>query len=73
VDARVTDQAGNISTASIRLQIDTTAPKLVLSLSGTSGKNNWYVSNVTSEASVSDATSGMALTEYRVDAGVDRQ
>ena len=69
VDARVTDQAGNISTAIIRLQIDTTAPGLILSLSGTPGKNNWYVSNVISTASVSDATSGMALTEYRVDAG----
>ena len=69
VDARVTDQAGNISTASIRLQIDTTVPGLILSLSGTSGKNNWYISNVTSTASVSDTTSGKALTEYRVDAG----
>ena len=69
VDARVTDQAGNISTASIRLQIDTTAPGLILSLSGTPGKNDWFISNVTSSASVADATSGMALTEYRVDAG----
>ena len=29
-----------------------------------SGKNNWYVSDVTVSASVSDATSGVALTEY---------
>jgi len=69
VDARVTDQAGNISTASIRLQIDMTAPRLIMSLSGTLGKNNWYVSNVTISASVSDKTSGMILTEYRVDSG----
>jgi len=69
VQAQVSDQAGNISTDSLTLKIDTTAPAQTISLSGTSGKNNWYISNVTASASVSDATSGIALTEYSLDGG----
>jgi hypothetical protein len=51
------------------IQVDTTPPTLSLALSGTLGKNAWYVSDVTTTASVSDATSGVALTEYSVDGG----
>jgi len=69
VDARVSDQAGNISTSSLTLQIDTTSPAQTISLSGTPGKNDWFISNVNASVKVSDATSGMALTEYRLDGG----
>ncbi len=71
VEARATDNAGNLSAVTpattTGLQVDTTAPVLSLALSGILGKNAWYVSNVTTTASVADATSGVALTEYSVD------
>ena len=73
VEARATDKAGNLSTVSaaetIGIKIDTTAPTLSLALNGTLGKNDWYVSNVTVTANVSDSTSGIALTEHRLDGG----
>ncbi len=76
VEARATDQAGNLSAVTpattISIQVDTTAPTLSLTLTGTLGKNDWYVSDVTVLASVSDATSGVALTEYSVENGTWR-
>jgi len=73
VEARATDKAGNLSAVSaaetIGIQVDTTAPVLVASLSGKLGLAGWYVSDVTTSAQVSDATSGIALTEYRLDGG----
>ena len=73
VEARAMDNAGNLSAVTpattTGIQVDTTAPILSLTLTGTLGKNDWYVSDVTVLASVSDATSGVALTEYNVDGG----
>jgi hypothetical protein len=73
VEARATDRAGNRSEVTAAtttgIQVDTTPPTLSLALSGTLGKNAWYVSDVIVTASVSDATSGVALTEYSVDGG----
>jgi hypothetical protein len=73
VQARATDKAGNLSAIStaetIGLQVDTTAPSLATTLSGTIGLADWYVSDVTVTAKVFDATSGIALTEYQVDGG----
>lgn len=73
VEARATDQAGNRSvvtaTETIEIQVDTTLPTLSTSLDGKLGLNNWYVSEVVVSATVSDATSGVALTEYRLDTG----
>jgi hypothetical protein len=73
VEARATDKAGNRSVVTaaetIGIQVDTTPPTLSIALDGKLGLNNWYVSNVTASASVSDATSGVALTEYRLDNG----
>lgn len=73
VEARATDRAGNRSVVTaaetIGLQVDSTPPTLSTSLDGEMGLNNWYVSDVTVSAIVSDATSGVSLTEYRVDGG----
>ncbi len=73
VEARATDNAGNLSAVSlaetIGLQVDTTAPSLATALTGTIGLADWYVSDVTVTATVFDATSGIALTEYQVDGG----
>lgn len=71
VEARATDNAGNLSAVTpattTGIKVDTTPPALSLALSGTLGKNDWYVSDVTTTASVADATSGVALTEYSLD------
>lgn len=71
VEARATDQAGNRSVVTaaetIGIQVDTTPPTLSTTLEGELGLNNWYVSDVTVSATVSDATSGVSLTEYRLD------
>jgi len=67
VSARVQDVAGNTSTASATVKVDTTPPSVAALVSGTSGQNGWYVSAVTVSAGVSDATSGVALAQ--VDAG----
>ena len=73
VEARATDKAGNLSAVStaetIGIHVDTTAPSLTISLSGKLGLAGWNVSDVTVSANVSDATSGIALTEYQVDGG----
>jgi hypothetical protein len=74
VEARATDRAGNQSSVSLvstlNLQVDLTPPTLNILLSGTPGLAAWYVSAVTATAQVSDATSGLALTEFRLDGGV---
>lgn len=74
LEARATDLSGNRSVVTaaetIGIQVDTTPPTLSTALDGKLGLNNWYVSEVTVLASVSDATSGVALTEYRLDSGV---
>jgi hypothetical protein len=73
VEARATDRAGNLSAVTpattIGIQVDTTAPTLSLALTGTLGKNDWYVSDVTIIAAASDVTSGIDLSEYSLDGG----
>ena len=51
--------------------LDTQDPSLSGSASGTPGDNGWYVSNVTVEASASDASpgSGLASIDVRMDGG----
>jgi RHS repeat-associated protein len=65
-----TDNAGNQEskeTATIR--IDGTKPATTDGLSGTTGTNGWYTGSVQVTLSATDATSGVASTEYRVDGG----
>jgi hypothetical protein len=73
VEARATDKAGNLSAVSaaetIHIQVDTIAPSLTASLTGSLGMAGWYISDVTFAASASDATSGPVLIEYRLDGG----
>lgn len=67
VDARAQDQAGNISTASTTISVDTTTPSIDLSLQGTRGNNNWFVTDVDLVASATDNTSGVAIFEISTD------
>jgi hypothetical protein len=49
--------------------LDSGDPSLSGSLSGTPGDNGWYVSDVTVSASASDAVSGLASLDVRIDGG----
>lgn len=70
VQARATDRAGNVSPVTTRnIKVDTTMPSLASAISGTTGNNGWYVSDTAVTSSASDATSGIALVETRLDGG----
>ena len=69
VVVRATDAAGNQSTTSKTIRVDTNAPLVSLSISAIAGHMNWYVSEAVISADPSDAISGVALTEYRLDEG----
>ena len=66
---RAVDRAGNTTaTASQTVQVDGTAPSLSVDVAGTLSAG-WYTTNVILSASASDATSGLAGSEYRIDGG----
>lgn len=69
VDAVISDNAGNQATVSNTVRVDTLSPEPSLSVSAKTGNMGWYVSDAVISANPIDATSGMALTEYRVDDG----
>jgi hypothetical protein len=70
VQGRVTDIAGNVTNISQTIHIDSTPPVVGTPvLTGTSGLNGWYTSSVGVSVSATDATSGVASTQYSVDGG----
>jgi len=56
---RVYDVAGNMASGSVTVRVDTVAPLITPSISGTSGLNGWLVSPGTASATINDATSGV--------------
>lgn len=64
------DQAGNTASTTYMFNVDTTLPLINLSAAGAPGANNWYVSDVQLNASVSDITSGVAYLDVSIDGGV---
>jgi hypothetical protein len=54
-----TDIAGNSESISQTVYVDLDGPTITPSISGTSGLNGWYVSNVNVDAIASDAISGI--------------
>ncbi|MBD3320817.1 MAG: hypothetical protein GF350_06965, partial [Chitinivibrionales bacterium] len=67
---RSVDRLGNqgaVETGTVR--IDTVAPDTTATPSGVAGENGWWISDVSVDLSAFDATSGVALSEYRVDGG----
>ena len=62
---KVEDAAGNIATTSRTLKIDTTAPDLSFSTSGTPGNPGWYLSQTETSVLYDDDTSGIDHVEYR--------
>jgi hypothetical protein len=64
------DNASNQeSTVSITIKIDATAPSTIETLTGSEGRNGWFIGDVTLTLAGSDETSGVQYTEYRVDGG----
>ena len=69
--ATVSDVAGNTASTSGTIRLDTTPPGLSVSISPASpdGTSNWYLSPALLTGTASDATSGIASTQYQVDGG----
>ena len=67
-----TDIAGNSNASSISVNVDTIAPQVLSAVTGISGSNGWYVSDVSLEAANSDPTSGVASEKYRLEGGAWR-
>ncbi|RYP88975.1 hypothetical protein EKO23_00625 [Nocardioides guangzhouensis] len=57
---RVVDAAGNEATDSVTVRRDATAPVVTHTVTGTPGRDGWYVSDVDVDFSVSDALAGVA-------------
>src|SRR5207245_437134 len=70
VDFYSTDNAGNVEGwHSVGFRIDATAPQTAISLDGTAGDGYWFHSPVTVDITATDAGSGVASIEYRLDGG----
>jgi len=69
---RARDNAGNQKTATGTYAVDTTDPQMSVNLTGTAGSAGWYRSTVSAAPSASDATSGVASLEARLDGGAWR-
>jgi len=70
LQGRALDVAGNSSTTSINVQVDTIPPLTDLIVSGSPGLNGWLISaDLSLDANASDATSGVASVEYKADGG----
>ena len=67
--ASATDNAGNSTTISGKIQIDSVPPSLSISAPPADGNGGWYVSPAVVTANASDATSGLADIQVRVDGG----
>ncbi len=61
VTLSATDNAGHVTQTTQSFSIDTVTPVLNVSLSGSMGANNWYISNVTITPSANDSGSGLLL------------
>jgi len=67
---RATDNAGNVTTTSLQtIRIDTNAPAITTTISGSSGTNGWYTSDVQVGAVASDSGSGLDAFEVSMDGG----
>lgn len=64
IDFRATDNAGNITTSTRTISIDTILPEFTTSTSGATGNAPWYVSSATTTISPSDSLSGVDRVEY---------
>lgn len=70
LDYYAVDKSGNVETTrAIDVKVDTVKPTTGIALTGTAGTSGWYISGVQVKLTATDDTSGIALTEYKVDDG----
>ncbi len=70
VEYNATDAVGHVETTkTLSIKIDTVSPTTTLTPTGTTGSNGWYKSAVSVSIAGTDATSGVATREYRIDGG----
>lgn len=69
VDFLVRDAAGNSTTVSQTVSVDTVSPVLTHRIAGRVGNSPWYVSSITITASAADPTSAVEAIEYRINGG----
>ena len=62
IDCSILDNAGNDQTATDEVKIDTTAPVITPTVSGTLGSNGWYVGDITVTWTAEDPQSGIATS-----------
>jgi cell division septation protein DedD len=67
--ASAADHAGNNTTDNATIRIDSVPPAISVSASPVDGDGGWYVSPAIVSATSSDATSGVADVQMRVDGG----
>ena len=65
VEYRAEDEAGNIASHTVTVNIDTIAPTANVTAKGTVGANGWYTSDITIDLESSDAISGVAKVKYQ--------
>ena len=61
---RVTDNAGNLASDSVLVQIDSTDPAVSISLNPTTPASGWYKTSVDASVIATDGESGVASTSY---------
>lgn len=65
-----TDKAGNSASFTVTgINIDRAPPATEISLTGTAGSNNWYISTVNATLRATDDVSGVSATYYSIDGG----
>jgi hypothetical protein len=64
IDVKVSDAAGNVSTDTLQIKVDTIAPSTSFLVVGTPGRLGWYISNTTTNFTPDDRTSGIDHVEY---------
>jgi hypothetical protein len=67
INFRSTDNAGNTTTVTRTVKVDTNLPSIVTSISGTAGSSGWYISQTTTTISANDL-SGVDHIEYNQNA-----
>ena len=60
-----TDDAGNVTTTTLTIHVDTTPPSVSTSTAGTKGNAGWYISNATTTIMATDSTSDIDRIEYK--------
>ncbi|MEL7563582.1 MAG: 6-bladed beta-propeller [Dehalobacterium sp.] len=59
--------ASSVISDQVRLLVDNSAPKSEINISGTRGKNDWYISNIIVSLSAADNLSGIDKIMYSLD------